>query len=268
MKKQIAKNMIVTSTYKKKKWYKIIVNGKKTLYDINKKGEVRNRETGLNINPSEATGYLKYVLYVNGKRICISIHRLLGCVFIPIPKSLIKNGYNQLSLVINHKDGNKKNNVLSNLEWTTPKGNMEHALRTGLCDGYIGQNSRLSKITEKQAIEICELLSSGIKPREVANITGIDLRIIRHIFSHETWKKISSQYDFKKDTKSIPYKLNDEVIKSICELLETGKYTYAEIAKRFNISMGYVGDIKNRRRRKDISSNYNFNLKAQRLSNT
>lgn len=51
------------------------------------------------------------------------LHRLVGKAFIPNPKKL---------RCMNHKDGNKMNNTLSNLEWCNKSHNNRHAYRTGL----------------------------------------------------------------------------------------------------------------------------------------
>ena len=53
------------------------------------------------------------------------VHRLLCEAFLPNPQN---------KKHINHKDGNKLNNALNNLEWATPKENAIHAVITGLCD--------------------------------------------------------------------------------------------------------------------------------------
>lgn len=59
-------------------------------------------------------GYLLVHLCTNGKRKCKKVHRLVAETF-------IKNEYNKI--YVNHKDGNKQNNNVSNLEWVTPSEN-------------------------------------------------------------------------------------------------------------------------------------------------
>lgn len=68
-------------------------------------------------------GYLDVGLYKNNKAKFYSVHRLVAETFIPNPKN---------KPTVNHKDGNKQNNRVSNLEWATCKEQMEHASKTGL----------------------------------------------------------------------------------------------------------------------------------------
>lgn len=79
-------------------------------YSINEKGEVRNDETGLIKKPTEnkATGYLVLDLYSDNKRIKVPVHRLVAEAFIPNPEN---------KPTVDHKDGNRKNNTISNLRW-------------------------------------------------------------------------------------------------------------------------------------------------------
>lgn len=63
-------------------------------------------------------GYFEVGLYKNKKRFFRRVHRLVAEAFIPND-----NHYPQ----INHKDGNKQNNIVSNLEWCTCSDNMLHS---------------------------------------------------------------------------------------------------------------------------------------------
>lgn len=67
--------------------------------------------------------YLKVSLVVNGNKKDFNVHRLVAMAFIPNP-------FNKTQ--INHKDGNKANNSIDNLEWCNPKENHEHARMHGL----------------------------------------------------------------------------------------------------------------------------------------
>lgn len=73
----------------------------------------------------KGTGYYLVTLVHEGKRKNQFIHRLLAKHFIPNPENKPQ---------VNHIDGNKQNNLLSNLEWVTAKENAQHAVRIGLCD--------------------------------------------------------------------------------------------------------------------------------------
>lgn len=94
-------------------------------YEITEKGEVisyKKKEPKI-ITPFLASGYLQIGLCKNGEVIKKLIHRLVAETFIPNPKNLPE---------VNHKDGDKKNNILSNLEWVSKLENEEHAYDTGL----------------------------------------------------------------------------------------------------------------------------------------
>lgn len=68
-------------------------------------------------------GYVRMEMYKDKKPRMFNVHRMVAEVFIPNPEN---------KPFVNHKDGNKQNNNVDNLEWVTQKENIEHAFRTGL----------------------------------------------------------------------------------------------------------------------------------------
>ena len=90
------------------------------------------------------TGYLLVTLINEKGRKNKRIHRLLMETFIPNPDPAIYKH-------INHKDTNKLNNSLDNLEWCTPKENSQHALKNGLYD----------PVFEKLSVAICQYDKEG-----------------------------------------------------------------------------------------------------------
>lgn len=76
----------------------------------------------------KGTGYYLVTLCNNGLRKNQFIHRLLALHFVPNPENKPQ---------VNHIDGNKQNNALTNLEWVTSKENSIHAVKMGLCHSRI-----------------------------------------------------------------------------------------------------------------------------------
>lgn len=92
------------------------------LYDPKRNLYLRTLPSSI-ITPVLDGGYFRLNLYKKGKKKAFRVHRLLAMAFIPNPECKSQ---------INHKDGNKSNNDLSNLEWVTPKENVNHAFDIGL----------------------------------------------------------------------------------------------------------------------------------------
>lgn len=88
-------------------------------------------------------------------------------------------------MVINHIDGNKRNNRASNLEYCTFQDNVRHAMRNNLLNR--GENVPTSKFTEAQAKEVLALSKQGKKFSEIAALTGISPRHVRNIAKGECW---------------------------------------------------------------------------------
>lgn len=92
--------------------------------------------------------YWRVGVQINNKRKQMAIHRLVAEAFIPNPNNLPQ---------INHIDGNKDNNYVSNLEWCDNSYNQLHAFRNGLKDiTKLSEHSSMRKLTIDQVKYIKE----------------------------------------------------------------------------------------------------------------
>ena len=85
-------------------------------YDVSNAGRVRNAKTGLVLCQGKGSnGYLALHL---GRAVQFRVHRLVAEAFLPNPEGKAH---------VNHRDGTRSNNAVSNLEWVTASENHKHA---------------------------------------------------------------------------------------------------------------------------------------------
>lgn len=93
-------------------------------YEVSTAGRVKKKSTGKVLTSTvDSRGYPAVTIFSDGKQRTKNVHRLVAETFIPNPDD---------KLTVNHKDGNKRNNHISNLEWNTLSENVKHAYATGL----------------------------------------------------------------------------------------------------------------------------------------
>ena len=101
-----------------------------------------------------STGYSNVQLKNNKKYKNFLLHRLLAIAFIPNPFNLD---------FINHKDGNKLNNILENLEWCTRKYNSQHAVKIGLMTNKHRIGGKLPENLRKKMTKINKDIANNIR---------------------------------------------------------------------------------------------------------
>ena len=153
---------------------------KGTNYYFCKDGRGANLKTGKYLNASIVgdNGYYRYYLYLNNKSCSFLVHTIIYDLF--GPEKLIKKGQ------INHKDGNKKNNHIDNLELISNSENMKHS--------YYNLKQNVKKVYQYDLNNnlICCYPSLSIAAKENNfSISGISLALSGKIKTYKNfyWKK-------------------------------------------------------------------------------
>lgn len=142
------------------------IKGFEDSFMISSYGRIRNlskRGSFLMKLSGASGGYSKATLCKSNKSRTVLIHRLVAEAFLPNPE----NKY-----CVNHKDGNKTNNNVDNLEWVSMSENMKHAYSIGLI-----KNANKIRVRDRNSGEIFESLS------EAASKTNLSNSFLSMIFS-------------------------------------------------------------------------------------
>jgi hypothetical protein len=124
-------------------------------------------------------GYAQVQLCYDGIKRTERVHRLVAIVFVPNPLGLSS---------VNHKDTNKRNNTIGNLEWCTNTYNTQHAAANGLM--IKGQTAAVSKLSEGGVMDIKHLIANGFSNREIALLFGVHPGTIQCIRQGRNWSHV------------------------------------------------------------------------------
>lgn len=187
-------------------WKAIFINNKETNYECNPSGLVRNRKTKRVLRGNtKKNGYIEYELYLADRHIYILGHRLVAQTFLTNPQN-----YKQ----INHKDGNKTNNSVDNLEWCDSSYNNAHAYQSGLNDH---ESLKVSIYQLDKNYRIVQTYASIAEAKRVTGILNINkvLKGERRSAGGFYWKYSDNTYTPKKigiKKKVAQYTLQGEII--------------------------------------------------------
>ncbi len=154
-------------------------------YFVSNKGRIKNKK-GIRKFQEDKYGYFRLSFRNKKNRITkqFFVHRIVGLCFIDNPQN---------KPMINHKDLDKKNNYVENLEWCNNSENIKHAYKNGvLCQS--GSKNNASVLNEKQVIEIYNL-KGKMEHLKIAEIYGVARTTVTQIMCKINWKHITDKQD-------------------------------------------------------------------------
>lgn len=124
-------------------WKPIV--GTKWFIEVSSKGRVRSLLRGeprVLKTQEDNKGYHRLRVTIEREKMCYKVHREVAKAFIPNPDNLPQ---------VNHKDGNKSNNAVDNLEWISNRDNAHHAIENGLWESVF-EGSRRENESRKRPV--------------------------------------------------------------------------------------------------------------------
>lgn len=215
-------------------------------YAATEAGEIVNMRNGNIIKPVlSPQGYMHVSLSQSGKKKRCAVHRLVMIAF---------EGFDESKPIVNHIDGNKANNVYSNLEWTTYAENAQHSVDTGLRKKFKNEYRMYS---DDLIHKVCKMIQENHRTCDIALELDVTTHLVCNVRKGFQYKEVSSQYDFA-SIYPVQKRIGYAKIEHVCELLENGSYTGAEISKITGVSQGSISRIKNKLDYTIVSVKYNF----------
>lgn len=138
----------------------------------------RRRKEGTKLKPRVASnGYRRVNLYINKEHKTYSVHRLVCTAF---------NGVPSKGCQVRHLDGDKANNVPSNLKWGSPKENAKDKTLHGTSPE--GNKNPSSKLTERDIQDIRELRNTTkLSLRDIGGLFGVSKSQVCAIVNGKAW---------------------------------------------------------------------------------
>lgn len=140
-------------------------------YQVSNRGNVKSSKSGdiklLHPSLNKTRGYVYISVQANGKRKNYSLHRLVAKYFVPNPMNKEE---------VNHKDMDRTNNEVSNLEWVTRSENQLHAFQNGR-KSPVGN----VKYTDEFIRDIRRYRAEGYKIREISKQLNVPISTVTHI---------------------------------------------------------------------------------------
>lgn len=156
-------------------WIKVLVESKK--YIITPDGHIYKRKSGKEVGKIISTnGYKLYSMHTDEGRKNLLVHRIIWYLYGDSPLSD--------TLVINHKDGNKLNNNIKNLEQITASENLLHRYHVLKIPAVV----RNRKLDKEKVAEIRALQKEGWIYKDLAKKYNVSIATIECVVNNKIWK--------------------------------------------------------------------------------
>jgi hypothetical protein len=162
------------------RWLPCPIEGFAHIYEISDHGRLRNAKGKIVVGGKHSRGYWQYLLCRQksaGGNKTIKAHRLVALAFLPNPDNLPE---------VNHKDLDKLNNHVSNLEWVSHLDNHVHCLAMGKYDAAQFEERR-RKLTPENVIELREMRRAGATFGACAAHFGISASSAAKVSNGYSW---------------------------------------------------------------------------------
>lgn len=210
-------------------------------FAVNKLGQVKDLQSGEIIECKIGTHGYRY----KSRHL---VHRMVAELFIPNPENKPQ---------VNHKDSDRTNNNVSNLEWVTRSENALHMVKMGRnsVNTKRGEDNHLTVYSDELIHEICKQLESGIRSIDVAKSLDVPPHYVKCIKAGKIRKDITNAYDIQPFIKRV---IPEDIVIWVSEKIADG-VSNVKIARESNsplVTEDLVKRIKYKLSYKDISDKY------------
>jgi DNA-binding CsgD family transcriptional regulator len=152
-----------------------------TFGNIRRYTDFKTLKKGMLLSSHESKGYRRIALTHNGKERKVNVHRLVALAFLGDPP--------ETKLLVNHKNGDRSDNRVENLEWCDHYDNHMHSIE--ILGNQYGEAHGSTKLSTKDVLKIHELRMSGTSPAKIARQFGVSRSQIKAILSRRLrWREL------------------------------------------------------------------------------
>lgn len=166
------------------------IPGWEQYYEVSNFGKIKSKDKNISNGRSkrfmpsklmkfwiDQKGYSK--VYLRNPKKFVYVHRIVALAFL-----------GESNLQVNHIDGNKSNNNITNLEYLTCKENISHAISLGLIDKK-GTKHHNVRLTPEIVSEIrLKYSTEKITQKELAQLYNISNQHVSRIINYQNWKNL------------------------------------------------------------------------------